>query len=61
MIFEHSLSTPREDFHNVTAQLREAVAKSSVTDGIAVVFCPHTTAGIQEWNHDCDETQGERL
>ena len=46
MIYEYSLSTPREDFYNITAQVREAVAKSGVTDGIAVVFCPHTTAGI---------------
>ena len=40
------LSTQREDFYNITSQLREAVSKSGVTDGIAVVFCPHTTAGI---------------
>jgi len=46
MLFEYSLSTPREDFYNITAQVREAVAKSGATDGIAVIFCPHTTAGI---------------
>jgi secondary thiamine-phosphate synthase enzyme len=46
MIFEYKLSTPREDFYNITAQVREAITKSGVKDGIAVVFCPHTTAGI---------------
>lgn len=46
MLFEYSLSTPRESFYNITPQVREAVTKSGITDGIAVVFCPHTTAGI---------------
>ena len=50
MIYEYSLSTPREDFYNITAQVREAVAKHTQYDaafsGIAVVFCPHTTADI---------------
>jgi secondary thiamine-phosphate synthase enzyme len=46
MLFEYSLSAPREDFYNITAQVREAISKSGVTSGIAVVYCPHTTAGI---------------
>ena len=46
MIFDYQLSAQRQDFYNITAQVREAVAKSSVMSGIAVVFCPHTTAGI---------------
>ena len=46
MIYEYSLSTPCQDFYNITTQVRETVAKSGVSDGIAVVFCPHTTAGI---------------
>jgi len=46
MIFEYKLSAPREDFYNITPQVREAVTKSDVKDGIAVIFCPHTTAGI---------------
>jgi len=35
MNFEYQLSTPREDFYNITPQVREAVAKSGVADGIA--------------------------
>jgi len=46
MIFEHKLSTPKEDFYNITPQVRETITKSGITDGVAVVFCPHTTAGI---------------
>ena len=46
MLYEYSLSTPRENLYNITAQVREAITKSGVTDGVAVVFCPHTTAGI---------------
>ena len=46
MLYEYSLSAQREDFYNITAQVREAVAKSGVLSGIVVVFCPHTTAGI---------------
>ena len=46
MLYEYQLSAPREDFYDITPQLREAVAKSGITDGIALVYCPHTTAGI---------------
>ena len=46
MHYSYTLSTHREDFINITPQLREAINKSGVTDGIAIVYCPHTTAGI---------------
>jgi len=46
MLFEYALSAQREDFYNVTPQVREAVVKSGVTSGIAIVYCPHTTAGM---------------
>ena len=46
MLYEYSLSAQREDFYNITSQVREAVTKSGVRDGIAVVYCPHTTAGV---------------
>jgi len=46
MLYEYQLSTSDEDFYDITPQVREAVDKSGVTDGIAVVYCPHTTAGI---------------
>ena len=46
MLYEYNLSAQREDFYNITSQVREAVVKSGVTSGIAVVFVPHTTAGV---------------
>jgi len=46
MLYEYSLSTKREGFHDITAQVREAITRSGVTSGIAVIYCPHTTAGI---------------
>jgi secondary thiamine-phosphate synthase enzyme len=46
MLFEFALSVQREDFYNVTPQVREAVAKSGVLSGVATIYCPHTTAGI---------------
>ena len=42
MLYEYSLSAQREDFYNITPQVREAVTKSGVTSGIAVIYCPHT-------------------
>ncbi len=45
-LFEFSLSTNNEGMYKITRQTAEAVAKSGVTDGLCVVFCPHTTAGI---------------
>ena len=46
MLLEYKLSTSRNDFYNITTQVREAIVKSGVTGGIAVIFCSHTTAGI---------------
>ena len=46
MLYEYTLSAQREDFYNITSQIRETVSKSGITSGHAIVFCPHTTAGI---------------
>ena len=46
MVFEYQLSAQREGLFNITSQVRDAVSKSGVSSGIAVVHCPHTTAGI---------------
>ena len=46
MLYEYNLSAQRADFYNVTPKVREAVTKSGVSDGIALIYCPHTTAGI---------------
>lgn len=46
MIYEYTLKIPHEDFINITSQVKESVAKSGITDGLCIVYCPHTTAGI---------------
>ena len=33
-------------YFDITPQVKEAIAKSGVKEGIVVVYCPHTTAGI---------------
>ncbi len=46
MLFEYKFDTPKENFYNITQQVREAIIKSGIADGIAVIYCPHTTAGL---------------
>jgi secondary thiamine-phosphate synthase enzyme len=46
MLYEYDLSAQREDFYNITPQVQEAVTKSGVMSGVAVVYNPHTTAGM---------------
>ena len=46
MIYEYSLRTGQQNFYNVTSQIRDALRKSDVQNGICLVYCPHTTAGM---------------
>jgi secondary thiamine-phosphate synthase enzyme len=46
MLYEYQLKTGQMDFYNITGQVREALSKSGVTDGMCIVYCPHTTAAI---------------
>ncbi len=46
MVYEYSLSTERKNFYNITGKVSEAISKSGIREGAAIVFCPHTTAGI---------------
>ena len=45
-LYTYQLSAPKENLYNITKEVREAVSESGVSDGVALVFCPHTTAGI---------------
>lgn len=48
----------REAFVDVTARVAEAVRASGITDGVAIVSSPHTTAGITiNENADPDVTR----
>jgi secondary thiamine-phosphate synthase enzyme len=46
MLFEYKLSTDKQGFYNITKCLNQSLAKSGAKDGLCVVYCPHTTAGI---------------
>lgn len=46
MNFTFNVETRSEEFKNITDKVSEFVRESGVSDGLCVVFCPHTTAGI---------------
>ncbi len=42
-----SISTFRQtEFLDITREVEEVIIKARVPEGLALVFCPHTTAGI---------------
>ncbi|GMO45700.1 MAG: secondary thiamine-phosphate synthase enzyme YjbQ [Termitinemataceae bacterium] len=43
---QFTLNTGTEGFYNITAKVQETVTKNGIKDGLCVVYCPHTTAGI---------------
>lgn len=45
-LYEFNLKTEKENLYSVTGLVSRAVSKSGVKEGICVIFCPHTTAGI---------------
>ncbi len=46
MLFEFTLSTERNLWIDVTSRLRDALRESGAKNGLCIVYCPHTTAGI---------------
>ena len=46
MLREFTLSTGQNNWTDITLRAREALRESGILDGICVVYCPHTTAGI---------------
>ena len=46
MLREFTLSTGQNNWTDITSRAREALRESGIQDGICVVYCPHTTAGI---------------
>jgi secondary thiamine-phosphate synthase enzyme len=39
-------STRREEFIDITPLVREEVRRSAIQEGLCVLYCPHTTAGL---------------
>ena len=46
MLISYTLKTGKEGFYDITPAVREAIRKSGVRDGLGLVYCPHTTAGL---------------
>ena len=46
MVYNFNLRTEHENFFNITSYVRQAVIESGISNGIAIVYCPHTTAGV---------------
>lgn len=40
------LDTPAYGFVDITSRVRQVVSDSGVTEGMCLVYCPHTTAAI---------------
>lgn len=45
-MYKYDLKTTEKTFYNITGQIRQAIEESKVRNGICLVYCPHTTAGI---------------
>ncbi|MBC8061592.1 MAG: YjbQ family protein [Clostridiaceae bacterium] len=46
-VYEYNLRTKKEgEFLDITYLVEQALKESNLKEGIVVVFCPHTTAGI---------------
>ena len=39
-------TTSRIEFVEITSQVRDTIARSGIKDGLAIVYVPHTTAGV---------------
>ncbi len=46
MLDRYGLQTGAEGLTNVTEYAEKSLAKSGVKEGVCLVYCPHTTAGI---------------
>ncbi|WP_456419835.1 secondary thiamine-phosphate synthase enzyme YjbQ [Methanocaldococcus infernus] len=61
MLFVYEVKTKkREELVDITNYLLDAVEKSRVREGIAIIYCPHTTAAITI-NENADPTVKEDI
>ena len=46
-VYEYAIRTKKdEEFVDITYLVEQSLKESSLKEGIVVVFCPHTSAGI---------------
>jgi secondary thiamine-phosphate synthase enzyme len=56
-----SISSSRQtEFLDITREVQEVISKAQIIEGLALVFCPHTTAGITI-NEGADPTVQEDI
>lgn len=48
-------TTQRQGFYDITQEVQAAIRRSGVQEGICLIFCPHTTAGLT-LNENWDST-----
>jgi len=46
MLYKYELSTLKNYLYSITDKVKDAINKSGIKSGVAVIYCPHTTAGI---------------
>jgi len=46
MLSSHTLKTGKGGCYDITPAVRDAIQKSGVENGMCIVYCPHTTAGV---------------
>ena len=46
MLSSKTLKTGKEGLYDLTSAVREVIRRSGLNDGLCIVYCPHTTAGI---------------
>lgn len=56
-LLEFSLKTEKTGVYNITRTVTDAVRDSGIEEGIAVIFCPHTTAALT-FNENTDTNVG---
>lgn len=50
----------RQEFVDITGRIREAIRESGIREGVAYIYCPHTTAGLCI-NENYDPTVAEDI
>jgi secondary thiamine-phosphate synthase enzyme len=54
----------RQAFHDITGEVQGVVGRSGVQEGVCLVFCPHTTAGLtlnENWDRSVQHDIGVGL
>lgn len=59
-VLEFSLQTEKTGVYNITKSVSDAIKESGIEDGIALVYCPHTTASVT-MNENTDVNVGKDL